>query len=70
MGNKIRSLIPCFCKYKFNSPKIDEGSLDDDDKIKLKERTKFEFYCPECEKNEEIAEILKIYSDNGKMKIK
>ena len=70
MGNKIRSLIPCFCKYKFNSPKIDEGSLDDDDKIKLKENTKFEFYCPECEKNEEIAEILKIYSDNGKMKIK
>jgi hypothetical protein len=69
MGKIISNLVPCFCKNRFNTPKIDEESLDDDS-IKLKERTKIEFYCPKCEVNEEISEILKIYSDNGKMKIK
>ena len=70
MGNYINYFIPCLKnRNRFNTKKIDEGNLSDDD-INLKTITQNEFYCPECEGYEEISEVLKIHSDNGKIELK
>ena len=70
MGNYIKYFFPCLkCRNRFNTQKVDEGNLDNDD-IKIKDVTKNEFYCPYCEGDEEISEILKIHSDNGKIEFK
>ena len=70
MGNYIKYFLPCLkCRKSFNTKKVDEGNLDDDD-IKIKTITKNEFYCLECEGNEELCEILKIHSDNGKIELR
>lgn len=70
MGNYINYFIPCLKnRNRFNTKKIDEGDLNDDD-INLKTITQNEFYCPECEGYEEISEVLKIHSDNGKIELK
>ena len=71
MGSYIKYFIPCLKnRNRFNTKKIDEGQLDEKDSINIKEITKDEFYCPECEGNDEISEILKIHSDNGKIEFK
>lgn len=70
MGNYIKYFFPCLkCRNRFNTQKVDEGSLDNDD-VDIANIAKNEFYCPECEGNEKISEILKIHSDNGKIELK
>lgn len=70
MGNYIAYFTSCLkCRNRFNTKKIDEGHLNDDD-INLKTLTQNEFYCPECEGYESISEVLKIHSDNGKIELK
>jgi hypothetical protein len=67
MGNYIKYFFPCLkCKNRFNTKKVDEVYLDEDS-IDIKNVTKNEFYCPDCEGDEGIPEILKIHSDNGKI---
>ena len=70
MGNYIKYFFLCLkCRNRFKTKKIDEGSLEHDD-IDIANIAKNEFYCHECEGNEIITEVLKIHSDNGKIKLK
>ena len=71
MGNYIKYIIPCLKnKNRFNTKKIDEGQLDENDSFEIKKITNDEFYCPECDGDDDISEILKIHSDNGKIEFK
>jgi len=73
MGTIINKIFPCFHKDKGNTNNENNNNISTNSFKEFMNISKGEFYCPDCSKgsNEtpEIAEILKIHSDSGKIDI-